>query len=260
MTATWKTVRIFVSSTFADLQAERDWLVKRVFPALRQRLEPKRIHLVDIDLRWGITRRQAENDQVLGLCLQQIDESRPFFLGLLGGRYGWVPSKFPVEGGKRYGWTQHHTGKSITELEILHGVLNDKAMHGWALFGFRSEGFLNDVTDPDQRRVYVESHTGTELHELGPEKAEQCAAKRRSQLAELKTHIRDLSPPLILFDGYPCQWEPTSLNPATKVIYNKYITRQAGRIRMSHLGKAGFRSSLASTSRMAALDRETPFA
>jgi len=93
MSNAWKTVRIFVSSTFADMQAERDWLVKRVFPALRQRLEPKRIHLVDIDLRWGITRRQAENDQVLGLCLQQIDECRPFFLGLLGGRYGWVPSR-----------------------------------------------------------------------------------------------------------------------------------------------------------------------
>ena len=67
------------------MQAERDWLVKRVFPALRQRLEPHRLNLVDIDLRWGITREQADNDQVLGLCLQQIDECRPFFVGLLGG-------------------------------------------------------------------------------------------------------------------------------------------------------------------------------
>jgi hypothetical protein len=44
-----------------------------------------------------------------------------------------------------------------------------------------------------------------------------------------------------------------------KVIFKKVITRQAGRMRMSHLGRAGFRSSLASTSRIAALDRETPF-
>lgn len=73
------------------MHAERDWLAKRVFPALRQRLEPHRIHLVDNDLRWGITRQQADNDQVLGLCLQQIDECRPFFLGLLDGRYDWVP-------------------------------------------------------------------------------------------------------------------------------------------------------------------------
>ncbi len=44
-----------------------------------------------------------------------------------------------------------------------------------------------------------------------------------------------------------------------KVIYKKDTTHQAGRIKISHLGKAGFRSSLASISRMAALDRETPF-
>ena len=84
---------MFISSTFRDMHAERDYLVKRVFPALRQRLEPHRINRVDIDLRWGITREQADNDQVLGLCLQQIDECRPFFVGLLGGRYGWVHSR-----------------------------------------------------------------------------------------------------------------------------------------------------------------------
>jgi hypothetical protein len=207
MSAVWKTVRVFISSTFRDMQAERDWLVKRVFPALRQRLEPHRINLVDIDLRWGITREQADNDQVLGLCLQQIDECRPFFVGLLGGRYGWVPSKFPVEVGKRYGWTQHHTGKSVTELEILHGVLNDPAMHGRALFCFRSGDFLSDIKDAEKRRAYVEGPTDEELRELGPEEAERRAAVRRQQLAELKNRIRALSPPMPLFDGYPCTWE-----------------------------------------------------
>ncbi len=58
MPSTWKTVRVFISSTFRDMQAERDWLVKRVFPALRQRLEHYRIHLVDIDLRWSINKVQ----------------------------------------------------------------------------------------------------------------------------------------------------------------------------------------------------------
>lgn len=80
----WRTVRVFLSSTFRDMHAERDHLVKVVFPALRERLEKHRVHLIDIDLRWGVPREQAENDQVLGLCLQQIDECRPFFLGILG--------------------------------------------------------------------------------------------------------------------------------------------------------------------------------
>ena len=30
------------------------YLVKRVFPALRQRLEKYRVHLIDIDLRRGV--------------------------------------------------------------------------------------------------------------------------------------------------------------------------------------------------------------
>ena len=34
----WKTVRVFISSTFRDMQAERDHLVRFVFPRLRQEL------------------------------------------------------------------------------------------------------------------------------------------------------------------------------------------------------------------------------
>ena len=37
MAATWKTVRVFISSTFRDMHAERDHLVKVTFPALRER-------------------------------------------------------------------------------------------------------------------------------------------------------------------------------------------------------------------------------
>jgi hypothetical protein len=34
MAAIWQTVRVFISSTFRDMHAERDHLVKIVFPAL----------------------------------------------------------------------------------------------------------------------------------------------------------------------------------------------------------------------------------
>ena len=36
--ADWHTVRVFISSTFRDMHAERDHLVKVVFPELRERL------------------------------------------------------------------------------------------------------------------------------------------------------------------------------------------------------------------------------
>ena len=110
----WQDVRVFISSTFRDMEAERDYLVKRVFPQLRERLLPYRIHLIDIDLRWGITPEEAENDRVLDLCLQQIDDCRPFFVGILGERYGWVPNRIMLPDEPEYGWIQGMTGKSVT--------------------------------------------------------------------------------------------------------------------------------------------------
>jgi hypothetical protein len=135
--SSWRTVRVFISSTFRDMHAERDHLVRIVFPALRERLARHRVSLVEIDLRWGVTRAQADNDGAVGLCLQQVDECRPFFLGLLGERYGWVPTRLPADVLSRFPWLGQHLGKSVTELEALHGVLNDLVGVGRALFCFR---------------------------------------------------------------------------------------------------------------------------
>jgi len=84
MNTTWKTVRVFISSTFRDMQAERDWLVRFVFPRLREELIKRRIHLIDVDLRWGVTSEQ----DVLEVCQKIIDECRPRFICILGERYG----------------------------------------------------------------------------------------------------------------------------------------------------------------------------
>lgn len=46
MTTNWKTIRVFISSTLRDMQAERDHLVRFVFPRQREQLLPRRIHLV----------------------------------------------------------------------------------------------------------------------------------------------------------------------------------------------------------------------
>ena len=51
----WTTAKIFISSTFRDMQAERDWLVRFIFPRVRERLAARRVRVVDVDLRWGIT-------------------------------------------------------------------------------------------------------------------------------------------------------------------------------------------------------------
>ena len=139
-----RTVRLFLSSTFRDFGEERDLLVRKVFPALRARLKDRFVELVDVDLRWGITVEEAERGEVLPICLAEIDRSRPYFIGMLGERYGWIP---PQEGYapdllERQPWLKKHQGgKSVTELEILHGVLNNRRMQGRAFFYFRSPAY-----------------------------------------------------------------------------------------------------------------------
>lgn len=51
-----------MSSTFKEMHAERDWLVCFDFPRLRQELVKYRIHFVDVDQSWGVTRDEDATD------------------------------------------------------------------------------------------------------------------------------------------------------------------------------------------------------
>jgi tetratricopeptide (TPR) repeat protein len=140
-------VRIFLSSTFRDYGEERDLLVRKVFPNLRAKLKDRFVELVDVDLRWGITAKQAERGEVLPICLAEIDRARPFFVGMLGNRYGWIPPEdaYAPDLLERQPWLDSHRGgKSVTELEMLHGVLNNPKMAGRALFYFRSSSYAKE--------------------------------------------------------------------------------------------------------------------
>ena len=92
----WKAQPIFISSTFSDMNAERDVLRDIVTIDLQDMLNERRVRLEPIDFRWGIdTSDEKEKEQkelmVLKVCLEDIDRSDPFFIGLSGDRYGWVP-------------------------------------------------------------------------------------------------------------------------------------------------------------------------
>lgn len=110
--------RFFISSTFEDLQEERSRLARRVFPALRGTFAGSGISLVDVDLRWGITDEQSRLEGTLNLCLAEIETCVPYYIILLGGRYGWRPQ---IDAGieARFPWIAEHRNKSITELEIV---------------------------------------------------------------------------------------------------------------------------------------------
>lgn len=151
-------IRIFISSTFRDMHAERDYLIKYTFPELRKRCRERELELTEVDLRWGVTQEQAENGEVLPICLKEIENSRPYFIGLLGERYGWVPPKDHIHPSilEREKWIEEHLDKSVTEMEILHGVLNNPEMTDKAFFYFRDPLFIEDV-DEKEKSVFKEN-------------------------------------------------------------------------------------------------------
>merc|ERR1719331_137106 len=68
----WRTVYVFISSTFRDMHGERDVLTRDVFPALNDRCRSLNVNVVPVDLRWGLTKEQCEKEGALQLCLSEI--------------------------------------------------------------------------------------------------------------------------------------------------------------------------------------------
>ena len=163
-----RSIRVFVSSTFRDMMEERDAMMSHTWPELRSFCRERQVELVEIDLRWGIAEEQTTRKETLKLCLDEIRACRPFFIGLLGERYGWVPGDdaFTADLKEEQPWLTELHGKSVTELEILHGVLNDPEMAGRAFFYFR---------DPD----YAQKHGVNFLPE------NEALAKKQSELKDL---------------------------------------------------------------------------
>ncbi|MDX6376214.1 MAG: hypothetical protein QOE98_517, partial [Gaiellaceae bacterium] len=172
MTVAPRVLRVFISSTFRDMQGEREELVKRVFPEIRRRCEERGVVWGEVDLRWGVTDEQKAEDAVLPICLAEIERTRPYFIGMLGDRYGWVPDEIPRDLADREAWLTDDRGRSVTEMEILHGVLRSPEMAGHAYFYLRDPAWTASLPEAE-RATY-----------------EEAATEGRERLADLKQRVR----------------------------------------------------------------------
>ncbi|NLO41229.1 MAG: DUF4062 domain-containing protein [Ruminiclostridium sp.] len=119
---------IFVSSTFRDMQAERDLLHTDIIPALNAYAEEYQDYLHFIDLRWGVNTNELDSDEsahkVLNVCLDEIDKSKPYMLIFIGERYGWIPEhRYIAEVSKSKNFHVDASDRSVTALEIEYGLL-----------------------------------------------------------------------------------------------------------------------------------------
>ena len=199
-----KNIKVFLSSTFRDMDAERDIIMNDVYPAVARQLAPHGIHIDFIDLRWGVSTRsvsEAERENhVLRECIDSIQSARPFFVGLLGNRYGWVPSQDSwdtIVGGmtdseKQFINSDTAQARSVTELEILFGALMDTANLHRSFFCMRSPDVYGDM-DATHRAAYCEQ-----------------SGESTGRLQALKDKIADTMHSHGLDRNicrYPCRWD-----------------------------------------------------
>jgi len=138
-------VRVFISSTFRDMMKERDYLIKNVFTELKKRCRSINVEFIEIDLRWGITEEESKQGKVIELCMKEIDKCKPYFIGILGGRYGFIPKVQDVKDYLMQNSIYFHLEDiinqniSITELEIQYGVIKNKYIKSNAYFYLKNE-------------------------------------------------------------------------------------------------------------------------
>nr|XP_034334981.1 telomerase protein component 1 isoform X1 [Crassostrea gigas] len=150
----WRIVRVFVSSTFTDFFCEREILVKKVFPELREWCEERKIHLIDCDLRWGVP-KDSNSSETIRCCMEELDRCHtetngcPFFINLLGERYGWIPEDQDLGSDLKvdYSWVLN---SSITFMEILHGAYRSGNPN--ALFLLRNSEPIKEIPEDFQDR------------------------------------------------------------------------------------------------------------
>lgn len=175
--------RFFISSTFKDMQQERDVIRNDVMPEIELFANKLNVTVSIVDLRWGISTENIEGDEasfkIFRTCFDEIDDARPFFIGLIGNRYGWIPdlSQFPLQYDAKFKDFLKYKGKSITESE-MHYAIDTYEKDGLFIFAFRDKiiGQLNK----EEEDIYLSSSEEDERNittfkkYLKDEKPEDC--------------------------------------------------------------------------------------
>ena len=157
----WTIVRIFVSSTFKDMDVERDALRNIVVPQLNNFFIGHRINVQLVDLRHSVETDstltpEEREERVYSICMDEIDACQPFFFGLVGHRYGWIPKdlkaikKFQIPND----FPLKNNQLSVTVCEFLHALYGENASSR-ALVMLRDEKSYFDLSETE-RKDYID--------------------------------------------------------------------------------------------------------
>lgn len=111
-----KVVRIFTSSTFTDTRVERNALMSKIYPKLREVCQEQGYEFHVVDMRWGVHDPCSDDHRTSEISLKELKACQrlstgPNFVTFLCQKYGYCP--FP-----------HNI--SMDEFDTLSSVVEDK--------------------------------------------------------------------------------------------------------------------------------------
>ena len=161
----WKYLRMFVSSTFVDMDFERDILKNIVEPRLNEYLKDYGTSIEFIDLRHSVktdtshSLKDRENE-IFNICLEEIDNCRPYFMGIIGHRYGWIPAQdgvkvpdmalpeeFPLE----------KEQLNVTMFEFMHGLFAESVTPQRCMVFLRGEASYDALSEVERGQFVDQS-------------------------------------------------------------------------------------------------------
>jgi len=184
-------LRVFISSTFRDLQEEREHLAKKVFPEIRALCRERGVTFTEVDLRWGLTEEEALLGRVIRTCLEEVDRCRPYFIGVIGNRYGWAPEYHEILMDPdllgKYPWIEEVAmeGVSVTEMEFIHGVFDAPRVDGDTAFFYHRSGTVDEADDPARLASLIERARGTSRPFREFESSEELGRQVRDDLVAM---------------------------------------------------------------------------
>ncbi len=223
--------RIFVSSTFKDMHAERDLVQKIVEPELRKAARLHFSNLDMIDLRWGVDTSDKSvadaNIHILNTCIREVKNCNPYMLIFLGERYGTLIRSEVInsEVGCEYQDLFADDEYSLTAVEIEVGLLRENYGNIRDCVICMRNPVSTQMTSEADRNLYCEQ-----------------LDKNKRYLQKLKERIFDLDCDCRNIITYDAVWDEqdhilTNLNvngePLQDVIIKRFISilKKAGKSR-----------------------------
>lgn len=122
MKLNWKILKVFLSSTFKDLEITRDRLTN-IFEKIERTILKRSLTIRPYDLRW---RDRHSEEDIVKWCIRMVQQC-DYFVGILGNRYGWRPP-LTAEGNR------NNSNISMTEMEIKEALQTITKKHRFFCF------------------------------------------------------------------------------------------------------------------------------